>query len=143
MRHMTDDDKKKLDVELTVCSRCKNPFFFDSKNENKIELKPDQEIVCDNCIKLEQRKKALMLGVFDKVIEVENKMENSINEMKSQLNVAKGTFNKQFFLKQIKRRADTLKKSIELIEKIEDTNDEKFIEDYINLFEKLKKENLD
>ena len=84
-----------------------------------------------------------MLGVFDRVIEVENKMENSINEMKSQLNVAKGTFNKQFFLKQIKRRADTLKKSIELIEKIDDTNDEKFIEDYINLFEKLKNENLD
>ena len=143
MRYMTNSNKKQLDVELTVCSRCKNPFFLDSKDENKIELKPDQEIVCDNCIKLEQRKKALMLGVFDKVIEVENKMENSINEMKAQLNVAKGTFNKQFFLKQIKRRADTLKKSIELIEKIEETNDEKFIEDYINLFDKLKNENLD
>jgi hypothetical protein len=84
-----------------------------------------------------------MLGVFDKVIEVENKMEDSINEMKSQLNVAKGTFNKQFFLKQIKRRAEALKKSIELVEKIEETNDEEFIEDYVNLFEKLKRENMD
>ena len=133
-----DDDESNFVLELKPCDRCGNPFMV------KVgELKPDQEIVCDNCIKLEKRKKTLMLGVFDRVIEVENKMENSINEMKSQLNVAKGTFNKQFFLKQIKRRADTLKKSIELIEKIEDTNDEKFIEDYINLFEKLKNENLD
>ena len=84
-----------------------------------------------------------MLGVFDKVIEVENKMEDSINEMKSVLNVAKGKFNKQFFLKQIKQRAETLKKSIELVEKIEATNDEKFFEEYVSLFEKIKKENID
>ena len=131
------DDNKKLDVKLIVCSRCNNPFFQEK------ELKPDQEIVCENCIKLEMKKKELMLGVFDRVLEVENKMENSINEMKAQLNVAKGTFNKQFFLKQIKRRADSLKKSIELVEKIEETNDEKFIEEYVNLFEKLKQENFD
>ena len=132
------DDNSNFVLELKPCDRCGNPFMV------KIgELKIDQKIVCDNCIKLEQRKKELMLGVFDQVIEVENKMENSINEMKAQLNVAKGTFNKQFFLKQIKQRADTLKKSIELVEKIEETNDEKFIENYINLFEKLKKEDLD
>ena len=131
------DDNKKLDVTLIVCSRCNNPFFQEK------ELQPDQEIVCENCIKLEERKKELMLGVFDKVIEVENKMENSINEMKAQLNVAKGTFNKHFFMNQIKRRADALKKSIELVEKIEQTNDEKFIEEYVSLFEKLKNENMD
>ena len=132
------EDESNFVLELKPCERCGNPFMV------KIgDLKPDQKIICENCIKLEQRKKKLMLGVFDRVIEVENKMENSINEMKSQLNVAKGTFNKQFFMKQIKRRADALKKSIELVEKIEETNDEKFIEDYINLFEKLKKENLD
>jgi uncharacterized Zn finger protein (UPF0148 family) len=132
------DEDSDFVLELKPCDRCKNPFMV------KIgELKPDQEIICDNCIKLEQKKKELMLGVFDKVIEVENKMEDSINEMKSQLNVAKGTFNKQFFLKQIKRRAEALKKSIELVEKIEETNDEEFIEDYVNLFEKLKRENMD
>lgn len=132
------DDNSDFVLELKPCDRCGNPFMV------KIgKLKPDQELVCDNCIKLEQRKKELMLGVFDKVIEVENKMQNSINEMKAQLNVAKGTFNKQFFLNQIKRRADTLKKSIELVEKIEQTNEEKFIDEYVNLFEKLKRENMD
>ncbi len=132
------DEDSNFVLELKPCDRCGNPFMV------KIgELKPNQEIVCENCTKLEQRKKELMLGVFDKVIEVENKMENSINEMKAQLNVAKGTFNKQFFMDQIKRRADALKKSIELVEKIEETNDEKFIDDYMNLFEKLKRENMD
>ncbi len=132
------DENSNFVLELKPCDRCGNPFMV------KIgEIKPDQELVCDNCIKLEQRKKELMLGVFDKVLEVENKMEDSINEMKSQLNVAKGKFNKEFFLKQIKQRAHTLKKSIELVEKIEETNDEEFIEEYVNLFEKLKKENLD
>jgi hypothetical protein len=98
------------------------------------------DLVCDNCVKLEQRKRELMLGVFEKVIEVENKMEHSINEMKAQLNISKGTFNKQFFLNHIKKRADTLKKSIELIEKIDGTNEEKYIDEYKKLFEKLKKE---
>ncbi|MFX1445095.1 MAG: hypothetical protein ACFFHV_16905 [Promethearchaeota archaeon] len=132
------DENSNFVLELKPCERCGNPFMV------KIgEHKPDQEIVCDNCIKLEQRKKELMLGVFDKVIEVENKMEDSINEMKSQLNVTKGTFNKQFFLNQIKRRAETLSKSIELVEKIEKTNDEKFIEEYVSMFEKIKKESFD
>ncbi|TFG14381.1 MAG: hypothetical protein EU535_03400 [Promethearchaeota archaeon] len=132
------ENKDNFVLELKPCDRCGNAFMV-----KKGQIKPEQELICDNCIKLEERKKTLMLGVFDKVIEVENKMEDSINEMKSQLNVAKGKFNKQFFLEQIKRRADTLKKSIELVEKIEQTNDEKFIEEYVNLFEKIKKENFD
>ncbi|TFG04312.1 MAG: hypothetical protein EU539_11045 [Promethearchaeota archaeon] len=131
------NNNKKLDVKLTICSRCKNPFFLE--NPENYEL---SELVCDNCIQLEKRKKELMLGVFEKVIEVENKMEQSINQMKAQLNVSKGKFNKEFFMNHIKRRADSLKKSIELVEKIEETNDEKYIDEYINLFEKLKKDSL-
>jgi hypothetical protein len=87
-----NNEKNEFVLELKSCERCGNPFMV-----KRAEFKNDQELVCENCIKLEQRKKELMLGVFDKVIEVENKMEASINEMKSQLNVAKGTFNKQFF----------------------------------------------
>jgi len=132
------ENKSNFVLELKPCDRCGNAFMV-----IKSDIKPDHELICDNCIKLEERKKILMLGVFDKVIEVENRMEDSIKEMKSQLNVAKGKFNKQFFLKQIKQRAETLKKSIELVEKIEETNDEKFIEEYVNLFEKIKKENFD
>jgi DNA-directed RNA polymerase subunit M/transcription elongation factor TFIIS len=132
------ENKSNFVLELKPCDRCGNAFMV-----KKGDIKPDHELVCDNCIKLEERKKKLMLGVFDKVIEVENKMEDSINEMKSVLNVAKGKFNKQFFLKQIKQRAETLKKSIELVEKIEATNDEKFFEEYVSLFEKIKKENID
>ncbi|MFX0070097.1 MAG: hypothetical protein ACFFAO_03315 [Candidatus Hermodarchaeota archaeon] len=132
-----NNEKSKLLLELVPCSRCGNAFMINKGEKDKLK-----EIVCDNCLKLEQRKKELMLGVFEKVIEVENKMEESINEMKAQLNVSKGTFNKQFFLNHIKRRADTLKKSIELVEKIEDSNDENFIEEYKKLFEKMKRENL-
>ena len=127
-----NDEKSKLIVELKNCIRCNNPFMI-KKGEELAEL------VCDNCIKLEQRKRELQLGVFDQVIEVENKMENSIKEMKNELTVAKGSFNKQFFLEKIKRRAQCLQKSIDLIEKIEDTNDEKYIDEYKDLFNQMKK----
>jgi len=56
------------------------------------------------------------------------------------LSLSKGTFNKQFFLDEIKKRAEVLKKSIELVEKIEATNEEKFIDEYRKLFENMKKE---
>lgn len=133
---MTDLDNNennvsKLTLELIPCSRCGNAFFRDPQAEG--------EVVCENCIKLEQRKRQLQLGVFDKVIEVENAMEESINEMKNQLTVAKGKFNKEFFLNKIKNRSQALNKSIELIEKIEETNDEKYIEEYKALFEEMKK----
>ncbi len=127
-----NDEKAKLIVELKNCIRCKNPFMI-KKGEELTEL------VCENCIKLEQRKRELQIGVFNQVIEMENKMENSINEMKNELTVAKSTFNKQFFLDKIKRRAQCLQKSIDLIEKIEETNDEKFIDEYKNLFQEMKK----
>lgn len=126
---MTDKDMPVL--ELKPCSRCGNPFLV-SKDE---DLK---KIVCENCIKLEQRKRELQLGVFDNVIEVENKMEASINEMKNTLTLSKGTFNKQFYMNKIKKRAEALWRSIELIEKIEETKEEKYIDEYKEMFEKLK-----
>ncbi|TXT62885.1 MAG: hypothetical protein BAJALOKI3v1_480028 [Promethearchaeota archaeon] len=126
-----NENGSKLSLELIPCSRCGNPFFRDPNSEG--------DDVCENCIKLEQRKRQLQLGVFDKVIEVENAMEQSINEMKNQLTVSRGKFNKDFFLKKIKNRSQALNKSIELIEKIEETNDEKYIEEYKALFEEMKK----
>jgi len=131
--HNNENDSSKLSLELIACSRCGNPFFRDPKAEG--------EIVCENCLKLEKRKRELQLGVFDEVLEVENAMEESIKEMKNQLTVVRGKFNKDFFLKKIKNRSDALSKSIELIEKIEETNDEKYVEEYKALFEKMKKEN--
>ncbi|TFF89815.1 MAG: hypothetical protein EU548_06185 [Promethearchaeota archaeon] len=130
---MPGNENSKLVVELKTCNRCGNAFMI-KKGEDLDEL------ICDNCIKLEQRKRALQIGVMDQVIEVENKMEDSIKEMKNELTVARGTFNKQFFLEKIKRRAQCLQKSIDLIEKIEDTNEEKYIDDYKDLFQRMKKD---
>ncbi|TXT56334.1 MAG: hypothetical protein BAJALOKI2v1_580018 [Promethearchaeota archaeon] len=129
----------KLDVKFVKCSRCGNPFFLDENSLMHTEENIEEK-VCDNCIKLAKRKRKLELDLFDSVVEIENEMEKSINEMKNQLNVSKSTFNKQFFLDKIKKRSEIMTKSIELIEKIEETNDEKYIEEYKTLFEKLKKE---
>ena len=107
----------------------------------EISIKDLTELVCENCIKLEERKRELQIGVFKEVVAVENKMEDSIREMTNSLSLSKGTFNKQFFLDEIKKRAEVLKKSIELVEKIEATNEEKFIDEYRKLFENMKKEN--
>jgi DNA-directed RNA polymerase subunit M/transcription elongation factor TFIIS len=128
-----NNELSKLIVELKTCVRCENAFMVKKGEESN-------ELVCENCIKLEQRKRELQIGVLNQVIEVENKMENSIKEMKNQLTVTKGTFNKQFFLEKIKRRSQCLQKSIELIEKIEDTNEEKYIDEYKDLFSRMKRE---
>jgi len=128
-----NDEKSKLIVELKPCIRCGNAFMIKQGEEL-------DELVCENCIKIEQRKRALQLGVLDQVIEVENKMEDSINQMKTELTDGRGPFNKHFFLEKIKKRAQCLQKSIELVEKIEETNDEKYIEEYKSLFHKMKKE---
>lgn len=128
-----NNELSKLVVELKSCSRCGNAFMI-KKGDELLEL------VCDNCIKLEQRKRELQIGVLENVITMENKMEDSINEMKNQLTVHRAGFNKQFFLDKIKTRTQALMKSIELIEKIEDSNDEKFLEEYKNLFNKMKSE---
>ncbi|MFW9897996.1 MAG: hypothetical protein ACFFDO_01880 [Candidatus Thorarchaeota archaeon] len=128
-----NNDKEMPVLELKPCSRCGNPFMV-KKGEDLTEL------VCENCIKLEQRKRELQLGVLEKVIEVESEMENSIKEMTNTLTVSKGSFNKEFYLNQIKKRAEALWKSIELIGKIEDSSEEKYIDEYKEFFEKLKKE---
>ncbi len=130
---MPDNDETKLVLELKPCTRCNNPFMVKMGEDLK-------ELVCDNCIKLGQRKRELQIGVFNKVIEVENKMEDSIREMTNTLTVSKGKFNKQFFLDKIKKRAEILNQSIELIEKIEASNDEKYLDEYKNLFESMKNE---
>ena len=43
-------------------------------------------------------------------------------------------------MKKSKKKSEILTKSIVLLKKIEKTNDEKYIEEYKQLFEKLKKE---
>lgn len=127
-----EPENDKMVLELVACSKCGNPFMRKKGQEGK-------ELICDNCIKLEERKRKLALEVFDNVIVVENEMEQCINEMKSQLNIQKSQFNKKYFLENIKKRSQTLLKSIELIEKINETNEESYIEEYKKLFERLKK----
>ena len=68
-------------------------------------------------------------------------MEKSIAEMKNNLTVSKGQLNKQSFLEQIKKRSQTLTQSIELLQKISESKDEKFLEQYKKLFDQLKKSN--
>ncbi len=133
MVSILSDPKKKLVLELVPCVRCGNPFM----KRKGVDLK---EQVCDNCVKLDQRKRELQIGVINDVIKSNKDMENSIMEMKNQLTVTKSTFNKQDFLNKIKKKTQSLAKSIELIEKIEETKDEKYIDEYKKLFDKLKKD---
>ena len=133
---MPEENNKDTSLEnlaLKPCDRCGNPFMVKAG-----QYAEGDELVCDNCIKLEQRKRRLQIGVFENVIKVENEMEKSINEMKNQLQVNRSQFNKSFFLDKIKRRASALQKSINLIEKIEETNDEKYVDEYKKLFENMK-----
>ncbi len=120
----------KLIVALVECSRCGNPFMI------KKGQKKSGELICDNCIKLEQRKKQLA----DSVIESQKNLENSIKGYKSSLRVAKSQQIKQIFFDKIKKTSTVLNNSVELLKKIEDTKDEKYIEQYKKLFEKMKKE---
>jgi uncharacterized Zn finger protein (UPF0148 family) len=120
----------KLIVALVECSRCGNPFMI------KKGQKESGELICDNCIKLEQRKKQLA----DSVIESQKNLENSIKGYKSSLRVAKSQQIKQLYFDKLKKTSTVLNNSVELLKKIEETNDEKYIEQYKNLFEKMKKE---
>ena len=131
--NMPDSRDGKLDLKLVPCSRCKNPFLIKRKS-----IDEKKELVCDNCIKIEQRKRDLQKDVMENMIKVENQMEQSVVFMKNQLIEKESKFNKQYFMDQIKKRAKMLSKSIELLEKIEDTNDEKYIKEYVDLFEKMK-----
>ena len=121
-------NNSKLFLELISCSRCGNAFMRSPGNP--------ENTICENCIQLEKRKKELEKDIS----EVQHKIEDKINKMKTELTQAPKKYDKQYFIDKIKHGSDTLKKSIELLKKIEDTNDEKYIEEYQKLFDKLKKD---
>ena len=127
---MPDSNDDKLIVALVVCSRCRNPFMI------KKGQKRTGNLVCDNCIKLEQRKKELT----DSVKESQKEIEDSIKGYKSSLRVAKSQQIKQIYFDKIKKTSDVLTKSVELLKKIEETNEEKYIEEYKKLFDKMKED---
>lgn len=127
---MPDSNNDKFVLKLVPCNRCGNPFMV---NEDQ---KSSGELICDNCIKLEQRKKQLATSV----IESQREIKTSIKEYEDQLELAKSQETKQLYYEKIKKKSEILTKSIELLKKIEETNDEKYIEEYKILFEKLKKE---
>ena len=136
---MPDSNADKLLLELVACSRCKNPFMM-NKGEKLRKQENNEEIVCENCIKLEERKRQLELGVIENVLESQKEIEASILEVKEKIDISKTEFNKQLFLERIKKRSQALTKSIELLQKIDESSEEKYIEDYKKLFEKLKED---
>ncbi|MFX0178372.1 MAG: hypothetical protein ACFE85_19330 [Candidatus Hodarchaeota archaeon] len=127
---MSDPNDNKLILELVPCVRCGNPFMV------KKGQRESENLVCDNCIKLEARKKQLASSV----IESQKEIETSIKDFKNQLRLAKSQQIKQLYFNKIKQNSDVLSRSIELLKKIEETNDEKYIEEYKKLFDKMKKE---
>ncbi len=130
---MPDSNEDKLIVALVVCSRCGNAFMI------KKGQKKSDNLVCDNCIRLEQRKKQLA----DSVKESQKEIESSIKGYKNSLRDAKSQQIKQIYFDKIKKTSTTLNKSVELLKKIEETNDEKYIEEYKKLFEEMKKDYAD
>ncbi|HUW90121.1 MAG TPA: hypothetical protein VMV43_06325 [Candidatus Nanopelagicaceae bacterium] len=130
---MPNSNEDKLIVSLVVCSRCGNAFMI------KKGQKKSDNLVCDNCIRLEQRKKQLA----DSVKESQKEIESSIKGYKNSLRGAKSQQIKQIYFDKIKKTSTTLNKSVELLKKIEETNDEKYIEEYKKLFEEMKKEYAD
>ena len=126
---MPDSNDNKLNVELNRCSLCGNPFLV-KKGQNK-----SQDLVCDNCIKLQARKKELLASV----VSSQKEIKSSIKEMENQANISESIKKKEEFLENIKSRSELLTRSIELLKKIEETNDQKYIDEYKNLFDKLKK----
>ncbi|MBY9021236.1 MAG: hypothetical protein KGD67_09270 [Candidatus Lokiarchaeota archaeon] len=127
---MPDSNEDKLIVALVVCSRCGNAVMI-KKGQNKTN-----DLVCDNCIRLEQRKKQLS----DSIKESQKEIESSIHGYKNSLRVAKSQQIKQIYFDKIKKTSNALNKSVELIKKIQETKDEKYIEEYKKLFEKMKEE---
>jgi len=130
---MPNTNEDKLVVALVACSRCGNAFMI-KKGQKKTD-----HLVCDNCIRLEQRKKQLA----DSVKESQKEIESSIKGYKNSLRVAKSQKIKQLYFDKIKKTSNTLNDSVELLKKIEETNDEKYIEEFKKLFEEMKKEYTD
>ncbi|MFX1375069.1 MAG: hypothetical protein ACFFA0_04600 [Promethearchaeota archaeon] len=132
---MPDSNADKLVLELVACNRCKNPFMM-QKGEKLRKQETNEEIVCENCIKLEQRK----INLASSVVKSQEEIKNSIKEYEHQLELEKSQEKKNLFYDKIKKKSEILTKSVELLKKIEETNDESYIEEYKKLFEKLKKE---
>lgn len=130
---MPDSNEDKLIVALLACSRCGNAFMI-KKGQKKTD-----NLICENCIRLEQRKKQLT----DSVKESQKEIESSIKAYKNSLRVAKSQQIKQIYFDKIKKTSNTLNKSVDLLKKIKETNDEKYIEEYKKLFEELKKDYAD
>ncbi|MHA1509337.1 MAG: hypothetical protein ACTSO6_11605 [Promethearchaeota archaeon] len=72
---MPDSNENKLVVALVACSRCGNAFMI------KKGQKMTDDLICDNCIRLEQLKKKLT----DSVKESQKEIESSIKEYKNSL----------------------------------------------------------
>jgi len=94
-----------------------------------------KNLVCDNCIKLQAKKKELM----NSVLSTQKEIKTSIKEMENQASISESVKKKEEYLENIKTRSEILTKSIELLKKIEQTNDQKYIDEYKSLFDKLKK----
>ena len=118
-----NDNKGSLLGELKACEKCNNAFM----------AKPG-ESVCPNCIALEKIKKELSRGVN----EWKRELEGSIKEMKHQVEEIQSK--KELYLQRIKNRSSLVKESIDLLKKIDETQDEKYIEEYKALFERMKKQ---
>ena len=127
---MPDSNEDKLVVALVACSRCGNAFMI-KKGQKKTD-----DLVCDNCIRLEERKKQLS----DSVKESQKEIESSIKAYKNSLRVAKSQQIKQIYFDKIKKTSKTLNNSVDLLKKIEKTNDERYIEEYKKLFEEMKRD---
>ena len=129
---MPDSNNDKFVLKLVPCARCGNPFMV------KSDQPKSGEIICENCIKLEQRKKQLASSV----IESQKEIKSSIKEYEDKIQFEESHEKKKIFYDKIKKQSEILTKSIELLKKIEETNDEKYIEEYKRLFDKLKGENI-
>jgi len=139
---MPNPNESKLgSMELVSCDRCKNPFMM--KRDEKLQKQQDkEEIVCENCYKLEERKKQLEIRVFNRVVESQKEIKATIQEGKKGFDVApQAPFNKQKYLENIRKKALSLTKSIELLQKIDNSKEEKFLDEYKKLFEKMKEDN--
>ncbi|MFX1378159.1 MAG: hypothetical protein ACFFA4_03625 [Promethearchaeota archaeon] len=129
---MPDSNNDKFVLKLIPCVRCGNPFMV--KNDQP----KSGDVICDNCIKLEERKKQLASSV----IESQKEIKSSIKEYEDKIQFEESQEIKKIFYDKIKKQSEILTRSIELLKKIEETNDETYIEEYKRLFDKLKKENV-
>ena len=85
---MPDTNADRLVLELVACDRCKNPFMM-QKGEKLRKQEKNEEIVCENCIKLEQRK----ISLASSVVKSQEEIRTSIKEYEQQLGLEKSQEN--------------------------------------------------